>query len=71
MIKTLDWAMELRRHATTREIKLAAAECNITSVLNDADDWASLVTIIIIDEKNFEKIADWLTVGDPDRKRKK
>ena len=24
-----------------------------------------------IGEKNFEKIADWLTVGDPDRKRKK
>ena len=56
MIKNLDWATELRRHATTREIKLATAECNITSVLNDADDWASLVTIIIMDEKNFEKI---------------
>lgn len=30
-----------------------------------------LLNVKGIGEKNFEKIADWLTVGDPDRKRKK
>ena len=54
--ENLDWATEPRRRATTREIKLSAAECNIASVLNNADNWASLVTIINMDEKNFEWI---------------
>ena len=54
---TLDWSSEPACRATTREIKDAAFNCRIHTALKTPDDWASMVTIMNMDDKKNEVIA--------------